>query len=128
MTQRIQHPTTGKMVAVDSFPVAPREVLTLLKAYPGSTAKDIGLWLLGEARSAARMRQEMSGEGRYDNYALRSFENALDWSLGIAVLRILQAYRDKYRRLPKPFELLATRPGAILARFSTGQVVEVLGA
>jgi hypothetical protein len=125
MSEKVTHPTTGKTITVDVFPIVPKALLSWSATAKPQSAKAISWHILSEAKSVARMARQMDGEGQHDNYALRTFENALDWSLGLAWLHILTAYRGT-GKLPKPFDLLATRTGAILMRYASGRIVEVL--
>lgn len=126
MSERIVHPISGKTVAVDTFPVVPKALLAWTKANKIRSAKDISWYLLGEQRSLAKAAAQENGDARHNNYGLRILENALDWSLGLAVLRILAACPTG--KLPKPFDLLATRSGAILVRYSSGHIKELMPA
>ena len=126
VTDRIIHPISGKTVAVDTFHVIPKTLLAWTKAHKISSAKDISWYLLNEERSLAKATAQDSGDARHNNYSLRILENALDWSLGLAVLRILALCQPG--KIPKPFDLLATRSGAILVRYSSGRIKELIPA
>ena len=126
MSERITHPVSGKTVSVDTFPVVPKELLAWTKTHKIASAKDISWHLISEARSMAKMAAQDNGDARHNNYGLRIVENALDWSLGLAVLRVLAACRPG--KIPKPFDLLATKSGAILIRSHSGSIRELMPA
>jgi hypothetical protein len=119
---KVPHPTDPtKTIACDVFHVVPRELLAWTKAHKSAGAKGIGLYLLGQARSLARAARE-DGDSARSNYALRVFEEAYDWRLGLSVLRVLQVFSAKHK-LPKPFDLCVPRTGPLFARFASGSVV-----
>ena len=117
-------PNTGKKLTVDTYRVVPRELLAWTRTRRNCTAKHISLYLLGQERSLRKAEAQDGGDTRHNNYALRIFENALDWSLGLAVLKLLAAY--PVGRLPRPFTLGATRKGSILVQFPSGKIIVLL--
>lgn len=129
MSEKIIHPTTGKTVAVDVFAIVPKALLAWSAKTKPQSAKAISWHILSEAKSTARMARQMDGEGHHDNFALRTFENALDWSLGLAWLRMLTLFQqERPGKLPKPFDFLATRKGEILVRWQSGRIDEWMPA
>lgn len=119
---KVTHPTSGKTVAADVFPVVPRDLLAWTSTHKNAGAKGIGLYLLGQARSLARAAATEHGDSGRTNYALRAFEEAYDWRLGCAVLAVLRAFAPRHK-LPKPFDLVVPRQGPLWARFASGTIM-----
>lgn len=84
-----------------NYTVNPRNVLATVKA--GGSAKDVGLGILADS--------EESGN---------AWEQALDWGLGLAAVKVIGQIQRRYNRLPKPFTIEVDAQGnCVAAHFST---------
>ena len=117
----IRNPKTGRANRVKAWHINPRAVLDEIKA--GAEARDISWRLLSDDQSIQEL-QETAYEEEGSNFGLSIFENALDWSLGLAVVRFIHAFL-KYRKcLPAPFSVVATRKGDIFCVGKSGTVFD----
>ena len=67
---------------------------------------------MGDDQSVQEMAETFGGESARNNFALASFEQALEWGLGIAAMNfLLQTARLK--RVPKTFTVAASRSGTV---------------
>ena len=118
---KVMNPNTNKEIRVRGWHVVPKEVLAWVKQ--GLTTKQISWKFLGDKEVEQDMRQEFYGDTAESNLALSVFENALDWSIGLSVLRIIRDTVKTYKKLPKPFEILVSRKGDVFARIPSGKVL-----
>jgi len=114
----------GRQIRVRAWTVEPREVLAGLKSGAIRGARDIGLALLGAKRSLATMAATEYGDSQRNNFAINAFENALDWSLGLAIFNLIRAAVAD-RKLPKPFQVAATSRGQVYAILASGRTIKV---
>lgn len=108
-TMTITNPATQKSVKVRVFDVDTREAADVL-AKDG--AKALSWMLLGQKHSVKAMEDSDGGDSAANNFALNVVENALDWSLGLAVNRFI---RDALaaKRCPRAFKVGASRKGDV---------------
>ena len=111
--RQIVNPKTGRQVMVKVWRVNPSAIMEQMKAGTIKSAKDVSWMLLNDAESIQEMEDTQYGDAASNNFALSVFENALDWSLGIAVLQAMRTYQKQYRCLPGPFSVAATRSGKV---------------
>lgn len=121
-TRTITNPKTGREVKVRAWRVEPRVVLAKLRSGEWSTARDISWGLLADPQAACLIERTDGGDSAENNFALNIFENALDWSLGLKVLTFIQACQ-RIGKMPKPFDVLATRQGHVFIATATGRVL-----
>jgi DNA helicase HerA-like ATPase len=115
------NPSTGRENCVLCWKVNPREVLAQSKAGKIKTAKDLSWMLLSDDESIQVVDEEQHGDSSHNNFALSTFENALDWSLGLAILNIMRA--TPKGKILKPFEVAANRKGEVFIILSNGRVM-----
>jgi hypothetical protein len=101
--------------------VVPVDVFAFLKAKPGRSARDVSFFLLDQVAGEEDFAE---GESADDNLALRVIEEALDWSIGMKVLGLLQAYA-KIGKRPKPFTLKVGRGGVMTATWPSGHTLNL---
>jgi hypothetical protein len=118
--ERIVNPTTGRQLRVRSWHIDPKPFLAWTTAHQ-ATARDISWKLLSERASVAEMEATDGGDAAHSNFALHVFENALDWSLGLAVLQVFRACHAR-GKLPKPFDILTSQGGQIYWRGASGTI------
>lgn len=114
----------GRQIKVRAWTVDAREVLADLRSGAIQTARDLGIAFLSAKRSLATMAATEYGDSQTNNFALNAFENALDWSLGLATLDVIRA-AVKARKLPKPFQIAATGRGQVYAIFASGRTARI---
>lgn len=125
-TTTIRNPETGRQVQVRAWRVEPRAIRSKMRAGEIKSAKDISWMLLNDDASIQEMRDEEHGDSARTNWALAVFEHGLDWSLGIAVLRIMNAAIET-SHLPKPFDVMVNRSGVVFVHFpTTGRVIKAI--
>jgi len=125
-TKTIQNPKTSRQVKVRVWSIETKALMEDLKAGRIKTAKDLSWKLLSEHHSLSAMERSQAGDSAANNFALNVLENALDWSLGMAVLNFIRDCRKQLNGVPKTFEVAASRSGDvfILAQSkSRGEVV-----
>ena len=103
---------TNRRNQVRAWPVNPRAVMAKLKSGEWQSAKDISFALLDDDESIQEMQNEEYGDSAQSNFALNIFENALDWTLGLAVINMLKACAAK-GKWPKPFSVAVNRAGDV---------------
>ena len=122
-TTTIQNPATKRNINVRVFDVENRVVSdALLAAHKdGKTmsAKDISWMLLNQQHSVAAMERTEGGDSAANNFALNVLENALDWSLGIAVLNFRKDARAVWGRVPRTYKVAAARNGDIFVGYES---------
>lgn len=116
----IQNPDTQRTLRVVGWHVQPKEVLGWVKE--GLTAKDISWKFLNDRKVEKLMKSEEYGDCSSNNFALSVFENALDWSIGLCILRLIRGCVAN-KKIPKPFDLLVDRKGTCYAKLSSGRVI-----
>lgn len=121
---QITNPKTGRVNRVKAWHINPRAVMDAVKA--GAEATDISWRLLSDDQSLQELR-ETAYEEEGSNFALSIFEGALDWSLGLAVVRFIHMFIKEKQALPKPFSVVATRKGDVFCVGASGHVYQVVG-
>ena len=122
-TKTITNPKTGRQCVVRCWEITPRAVLEKFKSKQWQTAKDVSYALLDDDASIQTMRAEDGGNRASNNFALSVFENALDWGLGLAVVRYIDSIIARYHKLPKPFEVVVNRAGDVFIVTATGRIL-----
>ena len=120
---RIISPKTNRPVSVRAWRIEPRDVLARFKSGEYKTAQDLSYALLNQSRSVMDMSEGLDGDSAQTNFALCVFDNALDWTLGLAVLNLIRACRKQHNRLPKPFRIAASRAGDVFLIAASGKVL-----
>ena len=120
-TRTIKNPKTGRNNRVKAWDIDPQAVVAGVTAGAIKTAKDLSWSLLGDEKSYQTMIDTDHGDGQDSNWALNIFENALDWALGMRVLRFIEACR-KLKRMPNPFTVVATRKGDVYIIGQSGRI------
>ena len=121
-TVEFKNPKTGRMVTARAWRIVPREVCAMFKDGRFKTARDLSYAMLNDDDSISDMEEEQYGDCAAQNFALSTFENALDWRLGLAAVRFIEACIDKYRKYPMPFHVLATHSGDVFVQSSVGNL------
>lgn len=116
-------PATGRELRVMAWRVEPRAVVQGLMDGRLRHAQDLGLALLSDDATVCAMAESEGGDSAANNLALRVFEHALDWGLGLAALGYIARMVKASRRLPKPFEVAVTARGEVYVVTATGRVV-----
>jgi hypothetical protein len=117
----ITHPETGREVRVMAWRVEPRAVLEAFASGRYQTARDLGLALLGDDETVCAMRATAHGDSSANNVALRAFEHALDWGLGLRALGWI-TWAARHGKLPKPFHVAADGSGNVYLIGASGRV------
>jgi hypothetical protein len=117
--ERFVNPRTARENKVRLFRVAPREIVRRVRTKELLTARDISFFVMSQ-ESIDEGDEE--GDSTETNFALSVFENALDWTIGLAVLEYLRQARSG-RKLPKPFEVLVNRSGDVFLRTFSGKIL-----
>lgn len=113
----IINPRTGRSNRVRAWDIDVKALWEQIKANQIQSARDVSVMLLNDDDSIQAMVDEEYGDSAECNFALSVFENALDFTLGMAVLWFFQVC-CKAGKLPGPFSVVATRKGDI---FIVGQ-------
>ncbi len=117
----ITHPETGREVRVMAWRVEPRAVVEAFRTGRFQTAQDLGLALLGDDETVCAMAHTSHGDAADTNVALRVFEHALDWGLGLRAWGFIVA-AARLGKLPKPFRVAADRSGNVYLIGASGRV------
>lgn len=118
----IINPKTGKKNRVVIWQIDARNILAMKREGRFQTPRQLSWLLLNDRSAIAKMEDEIEGESPNCNFALRIFETALDWSLGLTVLNfILQCVRAK--KMPKPFQVAANHRGDVFIITASGRIL-----
>ena len=121
---KILNPETNREISVVSLgEVQPKEILVKLKA--GAGTKEISWMFLSNKSSEKAIAKSLNGDSADNNFSLRIFEQALDWGIGISVLRVIRNTYKEYKKIPKPFGLFVSRKGYIFGKLQSGKVVKL---
>lgn len=112
-TSTITNPKTKRNVKVRVWTLKSQAIRDGFKDGTFKTAKDLSWALLNDKNSLQAMEREEGGDSASNNYALSVLEGALDWGLGLAVVRLFKDFVDIKRRVPETFKLAATRKGDV---------------
>lgn len=119
----VRNPKTGRVNRCRAWAINPRAVVDALKDEK-LTARDISWSLLADEEAYQEMVKTAEGEDADSCFALNIFESALDFSLGLGVVRFIHAFL-KYRKcMPAPFTVVATRKGDIFCVGKSGTVFD----
>ena len=118
----IRNPRTGRINRVRAWQIAPRAVVDACKA--GATARDISWSLLSDEQAYQEMKDTEYGDDGGSNFALGIFENALDFTLGMAVVWMIRLFISQRQKLPAPFSVVATRKGDVFCVGISGTVYD----
>lgn len=119
----ITNPKTNRQNKVTGWHIDATEVYNNFKNGTFKTARDLSWALLNDDQSIQKMEDEQYGDSGSNNFALRIFEQALDWSLGLTVLQCIDAHIKARKSYPKQFDVLATRKGDVFIRYTSGRIV-----
>lgn len=88
------------------------------------TAKDLGWSMLADKESTARLERDCTkgDDVPGGNFALRVFEQALDWSLGLAATRFITDLA-KVRKVAPEFQVGVDRKGETYILLASGRVL-----
>lgn len=117
----ITNPKTNRCNQVRAWPIDPQAVAAKFTNGEWQSAKDVSAALLNDDGSIQEMQDEEYGDCAATNFALSIFENALDWTLGIAVINMLKACAAK-GKWPKPFSVAVNRAGDVFIIGASGKV------
>jgi hypothetical protein len=108
-TMTIEHPVSKKSTMVRAWDIETKAAAEALKA---NGVKSFSWGLLSDKGSMRAMRGTDGGDSARNNFALNVLENALDWSLGLAVLNFI---RDAcaVKKCPRTFKVAASRKGDV---------------
>ncbi len=119
-TATIVNPKSGRNVRVRAWDVEPRAILRKFSAGEFKDARDLSWALLSEDASIAALECE-DGDSNETNFALSVFENALDWTLGLAAVRFMRCAPKG--KIVKPFRVACARSGDVFVITASGQVI-----
>ena len=121
---KILNPETNKEVSVVSLgEVNPKEVIAKIK--DGAGAKEISWMFLSRKSSERAMAKSLGGDCAENNFSLRIFEQALDWSIGVSVIGIIRNTYQLHKRIPKPFNLFVSRKGETFGKLQSGKTIKL---
>lgn len=120
-TMLITNPETGREVRVMAWRVDPRAVVEEFRAGRLRTARDLGWAILSDEETVCAMAETEHEESSDRNLALRVFEHALDWRLGLWTLDFIRA-AARMGRMPKQFHVAADRAGRVYVIGASGKV------
>lgn len=108
-TMTITHPTSRKEIKVRAWDIETKAASAQLRA---DGVKAFSWSLLSQKHSLKAMEATEGGDSASNNFALNVLENALDWSLGLAVLNFL---RDALavKKCPRTFRVAASKKGDV---------------
>jgi hypothetical protein len=110
-TLSITNPATNKTIGVRVFAVETAAAVRMLNT---EGVKALSWSLLSQKHSVDAMERSEGGDTACNNFALSIFENALDWSLGLAVRNFITDARA-VKRCPKAFKVGVSRKGDVFA-------------
>ena len=113
----------GKARKVYAWEINPRETYNAFKNGKLKSAKDLSWALLNDDKSLQVMDSQQYGDNAESNFALSVFENALDWTLGMVVVRFLEVFTSQ-KKLPKPFRVFCTRKGDVFIKTNSGRIYD----
>ena len=122
--------TTDAAVATDAvvsgarkaWTIAPRAVLREMRSGVVKTARDLSWLILNTEAVAEAVAESDGGDSAESNCGLAIIEQALDFTLGLAVLAYLRPFVAA-RKLPKPFTLCVGRGGRVWIVTASGRTV-----
>lgn len=120
----ITNPNTNRINKVYAWTVAPKTFWNDLKTGE-LTPKQLSWKLLNDDQSIQVMDDSQYGDSACQNFALSVFENALDWSLGLAIVRYCNAMVSQRKTLPKPFTVMVTRKGDVFIKTFSGKILAI---
>ena len=121
-TLTITNPKTNRKNICRAWRIDPRKVICAFNTKRFRTAKDLSWALLSDDESVADMEATQYGDAAECNFALSIFETALDWTLGLAVLRLIESCPKG--KILKPFTLCANRNGDVFYLFQSGKILQ----
>jgi len=108
----IKNPKTGRENRVKAWPVDVGKIRKLLRRGAIKTARDMGLHVLSDETTLEHIEETRNGEGAGSNFALNIVENALDWSIGFAVLAMVR-WSIRKKKIPFPCHVATNRKGDV---------------
>lgn len=121
----ITNPKTNRENRLDVYPVNVASVRALLRDGTIKTARDLS-WLMleqDERLGAVSWLDDSDTIQAAESRALRIFEQALDWGLGLAALGFMRAVRKEYNRYPKDFAVGVNGKGDTFILDARGNVI-----
>lgn len=113
-TMTLTNPKTNRKMTARLFDVDNKAMTAFLVENQGTvSARDMGLKILSDAKTQRAMARTMGGESARTNLALNVLENALDWSLGLAVLKFRMDCRRAKKQVPEKFQVAASAKGDV---------------
>jgi hypothetical protein len=120
-TTTITNPTTGRKNVIRVFPIATKEAVHIANE---KGVKALSWELLDQPESLDAMAAEMGGESARSNFALNVFESALDWGLGMTVVRYIKYYSQLYPgKQPKEVRAAVNRKGDVFIIDKNNRIV-----
>lgn len=120
-TITIQNPKTSRQIRVRAWDVDTKATLHKFATGEFETARDLSWALLNDDQAILAVEETQYGDAAENNFGLSIFENALDWTLGLAAIRYMQS-APKGKRV-KPFTVACSRKGDVYIITNSGQVV-----
>lgn len=117
----ITNPKTGRTCNLRAWRVDPKAITAKCREGVFKTAKDISWALLNDDESIQDMQDTEYGDSSRNNSALRMFESALDWTLGLAVLNYIRAFTTQ-KKFPKSFHVGYNTSGDVFVVGASGNV------
>jgi hypothetical protein len=97
--------------------VNPKEVVKWLMEKEERNAQSLSYHIVNDMTE-----EDAEGECAKSNLALAIFERALDWRIGLAVIRLIDRCMAQ-KKMPKPFDLVYTRDDKLYAQFDSGKII-----
>ena len=122
----IVNPATNRSIDVYAWPIAPREIVDKLRTKEIKSARELSWRLLNDKEAGMEIEEDLEapGDSSETSFALNIVENALDWTLGLAVLRFLRIFAAE-KKLPHPFEVACSRSGDVFIITGSGRVLKM---
>ncbi len=124
MTYRILQTNTGRTRRLACWTITTEGVREAFKSGHCRTAKDLGWMLLSDKESTARLERDCTKGDDIPggNFALRTFEQALDWTLGLAVTRFIDSLA-RVKKVARTFSVGVDRRGEAYIILSSGRTL-----
>lgn len=117
--ETVKNPVTGRDNRMKVWTIRGRTIVDALLSDNPPTAKDISWSLLSDDGCYEEMLATEYGDTSESNFALSIFEDALDWTLGLAVIGFVRDCIQEWKKYPKTFDVLVNHKGQVFIRYKS---------
>lgn len=118
--ETIVNPTTNRPNRMRVWTIRGRSIIDALLSENPPTAKDVSWSLLSDDGAYQELVETQDGDTSETNFALSIFEDALDWTLGLAVIGFIRDCVKEYKRYPRTFRVAVNHRGQVFILYRSG--------